>query len=203
MNYRSVGNRIAVGFDSLGLPVPRQKALAILGAKGFSVVDVDVVVLARERVGVSRFKRGALSSEAPALVDCSGLMKWLYGQRGIWLPRRSIQQYRLGEKIELENLSAGDAIFTTGRINYYMSDPADRVGHVALYVGDGKVIHAANSKRDLVECSLYEFLEKKEFRGARRYVPDSSDVVTLEIPSGFEVEFDDDIRWVVLQTLPV
>ena len=54
-----------------------------------------------------------------------------------------------------------------------------------------------------VTYTQHLFLEKKEFRGARRYVPDSSDVVTLEIPSGFEVEFDDDIRWVVLQTLPV
>ncbi len=202
MKYRAVKNRCAVDFNSLCLRIPSEEALRLLIQAGFSVVTVDMIMLARQCIGVSRYRRGARPSEAPTIVDCSSFMKWLYGMRGIWLPRRSIQQRGSGWSVDLKDTIACDLVFISGRIDYYHDDPADGVGHVGIVTGDGTVIHAANKKLNVVESSLDEFIEDGKFRGARRYIPTQSDVITVETPPEREVETADDIKWIILQSLP-
>lgn len=180
----------------------REKALAILARKGFTVVEVDMIELARQCVGTSRYRRGARLVDAPAVVDCSSFTKWLYGRRGIWLPRFAVQQNELGEDvIPLEALAAGDLVFVSSRFGFFRSDPADSVGHVGIYTGDGTVIHAT-SKQNVVETEFGMFIGKTAFRGARRYIPRDAEGITLEIPVGRDVETADDIRWIILQSLP-
>ena len=129
-------------------------------------------------------------------------MKWLYAERGIWLPRRSIQQRELGEVVSFDELVAGDAVFVSGWIDYYHDDPADGVGHVGIAAGNGTVIHAADRKANVVESPLDTFIGKTKFRGVRRYIPKGVEVLTLETPLNREVEIADDMRWIVLQSLP-
>ena len=171
MNYRAVENRCAVDSAALRLPIPHQDVLAILATKGFKVLHVDIVDLARLCVGTSKYRRGAKPSEAPTVVDCSSLTKWLYGQCGVWLPRRSIQQRELGEVVHPYKILAGDLVFSSGWIDYYLDDPADGVGHVGIATGNATIIHAANKKRGVIESPLETFIGKTRFRGARRYFP--------------------------------
>lgn len=201
MEYRAVGNRCAVDLGELKLPIPDEKALRILLANGFKVMEVNLVALARQCIGKSKYRRGAKPSEAPGIVDCSSFVKWLYGRRGIWLPRFSIQQRDQGERIELENVTVGDLIFVSGRIDWYLDNPADGVGHVGIATGNGTVIHAANKKIRVTESRLQDFASRDKFRGARRYVPENRRVITLETPVYREVETADEIRWIVLQSL--
>ena len=201
MEYRAVGNRCAVSLDSLQLPTSREETLAILKGKGFVLVEVDIVALARQCIITSRYRRGARLSEAPGILDCSSFIKWLYAQRGIWLPRRSIQQRELGEVVSLDELAAGDVVFVSGWINYYHDDPADGVGHVGIATDDGTIVHAAGRMANVVETSLYEFVGETRFRGARRYIPRDVEILTLVTPLGREVEVPDDIRWIILQSL--
>jgi len=201
MKYHAVGNRCAVNLKSLQLPISNQEALAILIAKGFKILEVDILTLARQCIESSRYCRGAKPSEAPTVVDCSSFIKYLYGQRGIWLPRRSIQQRELGVSIPFEEVSKDDVVFVSGWIDYYHNDPSDGIGHVGIATGKGTVIHAADRKAHVVESSLESFVGKKKFRGIRRYVPKDQIVLTLETPLNREVEIDDDMRWIVLQSL--
>lgn len=202
MEYRAVGNRCAVILNSLCLPSSREETLNMLNHKGFALVEVDIVALARQCVGTSQYRRGARLFEAPVIVDCSSFIKWLYAQRGIWLPRRSIQQRELGEAVNLDELVAGDVVFVSGWIDYYYDDPANGVGHVGIATGDGTVVHAADRKANVVETPLDKFVGKTKFRGARRYVSKDVEVLTLETPLNREVEIADDIRWIILQSLP-
>lgn len=202
MNYRAVGNRCAVNLDFLKLPVTNEVALTMLKYNGFKCLDVDVVLLACQRLGHSQYRRSARPSEAPNIVDCSSLMKWLYGERGIWLPRRTIQQRELGEKVELSDIIAGDLVFVSSHINYYFEDPADGVGHVGIVTRGKTIIHAANSLVGVVEEDMDTFFEKRKFRGARRYISKGAEVLTLETPQEREVETADDLRWIILQSLP-
>lgn len=202
MEYRAVGNRCAVILDSLRLPISHQETLGILNRKGFVAIEVDIIALARECIGTSQYCRGAKPSQAPGVVDCSSLVKWLYAQRGIWLPRRGIQQCELGEAVSLNELIAGDVVFASGRINYYHDKPTAGIGHVGIATGDGTVIHAVNKKANIVESSLDKFVGKTKFRGARRYLPKNVEVLTLSTPSDREVETADDIRWIIMQSLP-
>lgn len=202
MEYRAVGNRCAVILDSLHLPISRKEILTALKDKDFALVEVDIISLARQCIATSRYRRGARPSEAPAIVDCSSFIKWLYGQRGIWLPRRSIQQRELGEAVNLDELVAGDVVFVSGWIDYYQDDPVDGVGHVGIATGDRTIIHAANKKAGIIESPLEKFVGKNEFRGARRYLPRNAEVLTFETPGKREVEIADDFRWIILQSLP-
>ncbi|HEX4725686.1 MAG TPA: C40 family peptidase [Pseudonocardiaceae bacterium] len=58
-------------------------------------------------------------------LDCSGLTHWAYGQAGIGIPRLADEQ-TMGQKISEADLQPGDLVVWSG--------------HVAMYVGDGKII---------------------------------------------------------------
>ena len=198
--YLAVGNRCAVDFNKLKLSVPLEQALSILERKGFQKIDVDIIALARSFIGSAKYRRGARLSEAPEIFDCSSLIKWLYAQKGIWLPRRSIQQRKAGLSIKPEDLKGGDAVFTSGLFDYYETDPLDGVGHVGLATGDGTVVHAANSKFGIIEDPFDEYI-KRGFRGTRRIIPDNSQVFTFATPPEQELECSDDFRWIIFEYL--
>jgi len=202
MEYRAVSNRCAVHLPSLNLPISTEDSLVILENKGFKVLEVNMIALARSCIQTSTYRRGAKPSEAPTVVDCSSFIKWLYGQRGIWLPRRSIQQRELGIPVPINEVGAGDVVFVSGWIDYYHTDPKDGVGHVGIATGEGTVIHAADRKVHVIESSFESFIGKTKFRGVRRYVPKDQIVLTLETPTDREVEIADDLRWIVLQSFP-
>jgi hypothetical protein len=202
MEYRAVQNRCAVHLQSLNLPISTEETLLILKNKGFGLLEVDLVAMARSCIKTSTYRRGARAREAPRVVDCSSFIKWLYGQRGVWLPRRSIQQRELGTSVPIEEIGAGDVVFISGQIDYYHSDPSDGVGHVGIATGEGTVVHASNKIVNVVESSFENFVGKTKFRGARRYIPKDEKILTLKTPQDREVEIADDLRWIVLQSLP-
>ncbi len=70
-------------------------------------------------------------------VDCSGFVQNLYASIGINLPRTSAQQAEYGKAIELNNLSVGDLLFFGNR---------GKISHVAIYVGNGQIIHSSTTK---------------------------------------------------------
>ena len=200
--FRAVGNRCAVDFSELHLPMTNREAMTMLTSLNFQAIEVNLLKIARACIGASRYQRGSRLADAPDVLDCSSFIKWLYAQRGIWLPRRTVQQMEIGTPIDLSNIVAGDVIFTTGRVNYYLDDPAQGVGHAGFATGEGTVVHAANSRTGIVESKLDNFLGKCELRGVRRYLDNPADVLTLLTPPRREVETSDDIRWIILQRLP-
>lgn len=199
--YWAAGRRCAVDMATLKNLGSEEEITFLLAEKGFQMIEIDMITLARERIALSTYRRGARLSEAPEVVDCSGLAKWLYGQRGVWLPRRSIQQREMGKVVDLSDIKAGDLIFTSGRIDYYLDDPADGVGHVGIATNEGTVIHAANRVAGVVESPLNDFAPSGKFRGARRIIPDDHEIITLVTPPEREVETSDDIRWIILQSI--
>lgn len=90
----------------------------------------------------------------------------------------------------------GDLVFVSGELNYYFDDPADGVGHVGIATGQGTIVHAANSQVDIEEVDVSKFLQKG-FRGAKRIIPQNSNVLTLSVPPDRDVESSDDIRWII------
>jgi cell wall-associated NlpC family hydrolase len=67
----------------------------------------------------------------PSGFDCSGLMQWSYAHAGVHLPRTSQEQRFAGRQVPLSQAQPGDLVV-------YRSDAS----HVAMYVGNGQVIHA-------------------------------------------------------------
>lgn len=70
--------------------------------------------------------------------DCSGLVQWCYAAAGIELPRTSREQWEWCEEISVEDIVPGDLLF-------YQNESSDgEIGHVAIYIGDGKVYEAGD-----------------------------------------------------------
>lgn len=87
--------------------------------------------------------------------DCSGFVQSVYSKYGYSLPRTSGSQASSGKSVSLDNVQAGDII-------YYSSGGS--VNHVAIYIGDGKVVHASN-KRTGIKVSNMRYRTPS---GARR-----------------------------------
>ena len=87
--------------------------------KGSSIVST-----AYNYIGVPYVYGGS----SPRGFDCSGLVQYVYRQNGISLPRTSGSQAGVGRGVSLSNAQPGDIVCYPG--------------HVAIYIGGGKVIHA-------------------------------------------------------------
>ncbi len=87
------------------------------------------VAAAESRVGDTYSMGGA----GPTIFDCSGLVMWAYAQVGISLPHFSGAQYADTTHIPMSALEPGDLVF-----------PADPGQHVAMYVGGGMIVEAAD-----------------------------------------------------------
>lgn len=71
----------------------------------------------------------------PAGFDCSGFTRFVYGKLGVELPHNAAAQYDVGTPVRLSQLEPGDLVFSEG------------LGHVGLYLGRGRLIHAPQSGR--------------------------------------------------------
>lgn len=67
--------------------------------------------------------------------DCSGFTQSVYAKFGIALPRTSGAQAHVGRGVSYSEARPGDLICYSG--------------HVALYIGGGKIVHASNSKKGI------------------------------------------------------
>jgi murein DD-endopeptidase len=70
--------------------------------------------------------------------DCSGLVRFIYDQVGIAVPRTAAEQFSAAKRIELAGLKPGDLLFFRTQRN-------QRISHVAIYTGEGRFIHAPRS----------------------------------------------------------
>ncbi len=200
-----INKRIAVnkrlGMDLRLLGLDQQVVREVLSRLGFEITAVDITSVAKGCIGKA-YRRGALQRDAPSTFDCSSLTKFCYAQLGIWLPRYSIQQYRSGEVVQGE-LKPGDLVFAKGWRGYWDEQLPDGIGHVALYIGKGVVVEAANFKVGVVERLVAKFTQSANYRGAVRIVPNLNSIVTIGIPDRWEdAETIEDIKWIVLSNLP-
>ncbi len=99
-------------------------------------------------------KNYRMGGTGPSSYDCSGLAMMAYRQAGISIPRTAGAQYRAGTKISVSQLQPGDLVF------YYSG-----IGHVGIYIGNGKIVHAANPRRGIRVAGLYSM----PLVGAARY----------------------------------
>lgn len=96
--------------------------------------------------------------------DCSGFTFTIHQAHGITIPRDSSAQFKSGKHVELKNLQPGDLLF------FGTDQDPNKVHHVAMYIGQGKMIHSPNSARSVEIISIHTPGYKEELVGARRYV---------------------------------
>lgn len=202
MQYRAHERRCAVDIAAWHLPISDEEAIQVLLEIGFRILQIDVAALATSFIGHATYRRGARLSEAPAFFDCSGFTKWLYAQRGIWLPRRSAHQFSAGERIPETDFRPGDLIFTNGGVCPPVGPAASRVSHVGIVGLEEDVIHASpKSSQGISRTSLRDWQTHPSWRGGCRILSSGCHILTLEAPSHLDIETSDDVWWTVIETI--
>lgn len=80
--------------------------------------------------------------------DCSGFVMSVFANFGYELPRVAASQYMDSEKKDMSEMETGDLVF--------YGDSPEGIYHVALYIGDGKVIHASTAETG-IKISDYDY----------------------------------------------
>ena len=106
----------------------------LLYGQGVSDVRVDVCQYAKEFIG-NPYVWGGTSLTKGA--DCSGFVMKVFQKYGVKLPRNSRAQANCGTTIKVAEAKPGDLIFYA---------KGKTINHVAIYIGNGQVVHASSPK---------------------------------------------------------
>ncbi len=117
----------------------------------------EIVQYAKSFVG-SPYRFGGSTRKG---FDCSGLVMTVFRQFDIALPRRSLDQSRVGTPIDRAHIKPADLVF-------FKTSSRNPVTHVGIYIGGGKFIHASTSARRVRVDELDSRYFKRRFVTAKR-----------------------------------
>ncbi len=117
----------------------------LLYGEGVSDVRVDLVEYAKQFLG-NPYVWGGTSLTKGA--DCSGFVLSVFKKYGVKLSHHSGTQAKEGTKISVSELLPGDLVF--------YSNSSGTINHVAIYIGNGQVIHASSPKTG-IKISKYNY----------------------------------------------
>ncbi len=71
--------------------------------------------------------------------DCSGFTKYIFAKHNVTLPRTAREQVRAGRAVapDFRALRPGDLML--------FAEPGEAISHVAIYAGNGRILHASSS----------------------------------------------------------
>ena len=146
-----------------------------IAVSGTSASAAAVMAAARTQIGLP-YSWGGGSISGPTLgvaqgastkgFDCSSLMMYAFHQVGITLPRTSSAQATVGSEVNggLANAKAGDLLFWSN---------AGGVYHVAMYIGEGRMLEAPRTGSFIHETAVYR---TSEISHVRRVLPETAAV---------------------------
>ncbi len=104
----------------------------------------DIVECAKQYVGNPYVWGGNSLTNG---VDCSGFTQQIFLKFDVSLPRTAAAQSTGGDGVSESDMQPGDLVFYSN---------GSRVSHVAIYCGEGMIVHAAN-RRSGIKISKYNY----------------------------------------------
>jgi NlpC/P60 family protein len=129
----------------------------------------DPVALAANLIG----RPYVWGAEGPREFDCSGLTQYVFGEYGIELPRRAINQAQIGDRVG-RRVQRGDLVF-------FSTEPGGSVvTHVGIYEGQGVMIDASKRHGKVRRDRLDDDYWVDRFMFARR-ISDANDTAEIVV----------------------
>jgi hypothetical protein len=114
-------------------------------------------------------KRYVWAANGPDCFDCSGFTRYIYRQHGLYIPRYSGNQAKVGIKVAYSELKKGDLVFFDTQ-----KHKTGKVNHVGIYLDKGKFIHASSGNKKVVITNFNEKrYYKNRFLWGRRLIKDN------------------------------
>ena len=118
---------------------------------------MSVVNVAREYLG-SPYSFGAHGSNPGEKMDCSKFVQNVMREMGVSISRTTHTQKNEGQAINYNNMQPGDCIYYNG--------------HVVMFIGNGRIIHASSTAGKVVEGNIYD---TKNIITIRRFLQGGND----------------------------
>jgi cell wall-associated NlpC family hydrolase len=96
----------------------------------------------------------------PSGFDCSGFVRYVYGQHGVAMPREVREQFKVGKSVDRGKLEPGDLVF--------FSTVAPGASHVGIVIGGDQFVHAPSERGVVRVESLTQQYWASRFIGAKR-----------------------------------
>jgi cell wall-associated NlpC family hydrolase len=96
----------------------------------------------------------------PAGFDCSGFVRYVFGQNGVTVPRTVAEQYHAGRQVAGPQLEPGDLVF--------FSTVSPGASHVGIAIGGDEFVHAPSGTGDVRVERMSASYWATRFVGARR-----------------------------------
>ena len=126
-------------------------------------VKERVMARARELLGTPY----GFGNKETSKTDCSGFTQQVFNQFGISLPHSAAEQAEYGKDVDSKDLQVGDLMF----YHTYKNEPS----HVAIYAGNGQIIHASYKNRRVQYDDIDKGYYKQRFMYAKRLALNSND----------------------------
>lgn len=155
----------AGGAAGASLPVDEDGALTAAALKN---IDIPAMIARGKKYLGVPYVFGADPYPQSGAFDCSTFTQYIFDKYGVHLPRTARAQARLGDTVDRKNLRAGDLMFFSvpGRFKSNKT-----VGHVAIYIGNMKMLHASPQPKNGVQITdINRPYWKKNFLYAKRLV---------------------------------
>jgi cell wall-associated NlpC family hydrolase len=116
-----------------------QKAQAVRDKKVRNTIKMaKVVKYLKTRVNRTSY---VFSGSSPYGWDCSGMVRWAYARFGLDVPHSANKQAHVGTRVSRPVLGDIVVFAYPGSTNFY---------HSAMYIGDGKIVHANQARKTTV-----------------------------------------------------
>ncbi|MEX1030313.1 MAG: C40 family peptidase [Paenibacillaceae bacterium] len=163
-----ISNRIGKGIIAItiGFSLLFSATVTILPQKAeaaYSVSKANAIISNGKSYWGRAYQFGA-STSTTRVFDCSSFTKRLYAKQGIYLPRSSKDQAKQGYYVSKKNLKKGDLVF------FSTSGSGGRIAHVAIYAGNGKILHTYKKGVGVTMTKLNKSFWKQHYKTARRVI---------------------------------
>lgn len=144
VNIDSDEGYVSADYVDISTELPKAMTMTeVRYGQGVSDVRVSLVQYATQFVG-NPYVWGGTSLTRGA--DCSGFVLSVYANFGVSLPHSSRSQASCGAKISASEAKPGDLFFYGN---------GNSINHVAIYIGNGQVVHASSPRTGIKISSAY------------------------------------------------
>ena len=144
VNIDSVTGYVCADYVQVYNTLPKGVTLKQLSyGEGVTSTAVDLIEYAKQFLG-NPYVWGGTSLTKGA--DCSGFTMRIFEHFGYSLSRTSAAQSNNGRRVSLSEIQPGDLLFY---------NHGSRIGHVAIYIGNGQIIHASTERTGIIISNAY------------------------------------------------
>lgn len=163
---------------------PKLFLLFLIGGITLPASALDVMSTIIEPAQALRGSPYIYGKAGPGSFDCSGLVYYIYRALLPDIPRSSRDYRSYGAPVSRDQLKPGDLLL------FATAGGADRISHVAIYIGQRSVIHAVSNgpQTGVIVSSIESGYWRRTFHSARRVLPLESrpepQIVTVDYERG-------------------